>query len=76
MSAEQELTISRLTRAIQEMDCYLPRGKEMPDDAPSPAWCKVFCASLESPAGECCGICGILSETTRKALDRAFATSV
>lgn len=72
MSAEEQLTILRLTRVIQEIDCYLPRGQAMPDDADKPAWCSVFCATLETPAGECCGICGILSETTRKALDRVF----
>jgi len=73
MSAEDKLTILKLARVIEEMDCHLPRGEELADDADKPAWCRVFCDGLDTPAGECCGICGILSETTRNALDRAFA---
>ena len=71
MNSDQ-LTIQRLTKAIQELDCHLPRGEEMPDDY-KPAWCHVFCAGLDSPAGECCGICAVFGETTRNALDKAFS---
>lgn len=62
----------RLARAIIEMDARLPRGRDMADDAPRPAWCHVFCEAMDSPGGECCGICGTLSEATRKGLDKAF----
>ena len=66
------LTVQRLVQALLEMDSHLERGQPMPDDAPKPVWCSVFCAGLQSPAGECCGVCGVLSETARTALDRAF----
>jgi len=62
----------RLLGVLLEMDIHLPRGEAMSDDAPKPAWCSIFCEDMDSPAGECCGICGTLSEITRKALDRAF----
>ena len=39
-----------------------------------PAWCAVLCADMQSPGGECCGICGTLSQITREALDRAFGS--
>lgn len=62
----------RLVRAILDMDDKLPRGEPMADDAPRPAWCAVLCAGIDSPGGECCGICGTLSQATREALDKAF----
>lgn len=65
---------SQLVRALLEMDEKLPRGGAMPDDAPRPAWCAVLCADMQSPGGECCGICGTLSQITREALDRAFGS--
>ncbi len=72
MNAEDKLTILRLTQVIEQLDCHLPRGEEMPDDAPKPSWCYAFCESMDTPPGECCGICGILSEATRKTLDKVF----
>nr|DAT56347.1 MAG TPA: hypothetical protein [Caudoviricetes sp.] len=30
---------------------------------------------MGSPDGECCGICGTLSQTSRDALDRAFSAA-
>lgn len=63
----------RLTSVIIELDKNLPRGDAMADDAPRPAWCRVFCEAVNSPGGECCGICSILSQTTRQVLDEAFS---
>lgn len=47
--------VLRLTRVIIELDAHMPRGKEMADTAPRPAWCHVFCEAMDSPGGECCG---------------------
>lgn len=66
------LDVLRLTQVIIEVDAHLPRGRDMADDAPRPAWCHVFCEAMDSPGGECCGICGVLSEVTRKVLDKTF----
>lgn len=63
---------ARLTRAIMELDEKLPRGEDMPDNAPRPAWCRIFCDTVDSPGGECCGICSTLSQITRETLDRVF----
>lgn len=62
----------RLARVIVVLDEKLPRGDDMADDAPHPTWCRIFCEGMDSPDGECCGICGTLSQTTRKALDEVF----
>lgn len=67
--------VLRLTRVIIELDAHMPRGKEMADTAPRPAWCHVFCEAMDSPGGECCGICGTLSEMTRDTLDKVFVLS-
>lgn len=67
-----ETNLTALARAILEMDAHLPHTRPISDDAPRPAWCHVFCKSLNSPAGECCGICVELSEITRDALDKNF----
>lgn len=64
-----------LVRALIEIDGKLPRGEAMADDAPRPAWCRVFCEGMDSPDGECCGICGTLSQMSRDALDRAFSAA-
>ncbi len=62
----------RLARVIVVLDEKLPRGEDMADDAPRPAWCRIFCEGMDSPGGECCGICGTLSQATRDALDEVF----
>ena len=43
----------RLARVIVVLDEKLPRGEDMADDAPRPAWCRILCEGMDSPGAEC-----------------------
>lgn len=68
----QQSDMRRLVHALQAIDGHLPHERPLPEDAPRPAWCAVIRDAMGVAEGECCGVCGELSEVTVAALNAAW----
>lgn len=68
----QQNDMQRLVRALQAIDGHLPHERQLPEDAPRPPWCAAIRDAMGFAEGECCGVCGELSEVTVMELNAAW----